>query len=373
MKKEVKKSQLIAKTNGDRIRLQAFQEGLVPCSVEERKEELWISYHLENLYPFSEVKKELPVNIVKALINIAKLFELSKEYLIDLSPSNMYYDMNFLPKMLERDICNEDIYTDYEDFIMQYKSLIACTLQHRYKFEDYYLGGLDLMKKDSNLKEIHSSTNVEEIVELLKREYEKESSNLYIKSVIIRKNKLLVHWIVETIAIIGVLILGGISGYAHLVSMPNQEKLLEADNHFIHQEYDKVITVLNTTSLNQIPISSKYMLVQSYYNTNKNLFDQSKAVDSDISLTSDTNRYHYWIQLYQGKFVDAIDTAKKIQNNEYLLYAYTQQYKHVAEDTNLDGEDKQTQLDTIKSSMKGLEDDMKEESEKGKNPVTNSK
>lgn len=373
IEREIKLAKLNAKTVGERKRLKAPHEFLVPCDIEESKDDLLVKYNVENLLPLEEINNELKIDRIKLLINVTRLAELSNHYIIDMSSENIYFDFNYFPKMLDRDVCNEDIYTDETDFIKQYKSLIGCVLQNKYNYKDYYQGGIDLLKRNKETKEFYSLESLDEIVRFLMIEYKKEEALLKQKSSIVRKEKLKKHRMIETLAVIFTILFSLIGSYFYFVSLPYKEKIMIADKHYLHKEYDKVIEDLKTIKLDHLPLETKYILAIAYQDANKELNKESKkskskkkTTEKELTIATNVDVFHYWIQLGRGNFKDAISTAKKIQDDDYLLNAYNNQYLTVSKDLTMDGEKKQAKLDDIESCIKELKSKMKEKVESKK-------
>ena len=85
-----------------------------------------------------------------------------------------------------------------------------------------------------------------------------------------------------------------------------------------------------------------------------------------LNLTSktDENILDYWIALGEVKYDEAIDLAKKLQDDELLLYALLNKDRYIQDDTTLTGEEKEKEKQAIKSDIDKLTQQLnKEESE----------
>ena len=73
-----------------------------------------------------------------------------------------------------------------------------------------------------------------------------------------------------------------------------------------------------------------------------------------LSYNSDVKQLDYWIYLGRTDADNAIDIAQRLSDNQLLLYAYIQKYEIVSADTTLSGDDKSSQLNSIRENIKDL-------------------
>lgn len=150
--KIVKISELNAKRDSEINRITYENTYLIPCKVNIKDEEVKFTYDLNELQPFSEIKNRRDVEKLRFLINVSNVLKIADEYSFKLEPNNIYYDYNYIPKILNRDIRLEDEIIDYKDLILHYKSLIADVFNKQYSYNDFYNGGMDLIKKNKKIK-----------------------------------------------------------------------------------------------------------------------------------------------------------------------------------------------------------------------------
>ena len=76
---------------------------LQKCTVEETDDECIFHFDMEGMKAFEESKKLRLEDKYRLLYNIGEIESLTEEYYINLSPQNLVYDINFIPKLLLRD------------------------------------------------------------------------------------------------------------------------------------------------------------------------------------------------------------------------------------------------------------------------------
>ena len=134
-------------------------------SVTAYAENAVFTYDLEELSPVQALAKETDSEKLRFLANAAGLFSVSAEYSFTLHPENLYADRNLEPKVLFRDLQEED---NPRDFTEEYKALIGSLLWPKYSFEDYLQGGSGLYKKKKRLRPLLTAQTAEQVEAVLK-------------------------------------------------------------------------------------------------------------------------------------------------------------------------------------------------------------
>ena len=76
---------------------------LLPCFIEETDDECIFHFDMEGMKAFEESKNLRLEDKYRLLYNIGEIESLTEEYYINLSPQNLVYDINLIPKLLLRD------------------------------------------------------------------------------------------------------------------------------------------------------------------------------------------------------------------------------------------------------------------------------
>lgn len=347
-------SELNAKSDIEYKKLMIKDNRFLPCQIYIEDENLKIEYNIKNLHECIEVKNDFKENIFIFLIDVSKLSEEVFDYKFNINPSNLYYDYQYNVKIKDRDIRKEVNRLDSEDFINQYKSLIGFMLQSKYKYEDYYEGGLDLLTKDKFLKQIYESNTIYEITNKLKDELNKLKKDNIKNKVLVSKRKIKNNNRIKLITSVFSIVLLIIVLYIFFIVVPLKNKLLNASNAFIQSDYENVIDSLKDTNINELPKESRYILANSYVNSENLSATQKKNILATISIQSQDDILNFWIEQGNLQLDKAIDTAKKLGDNELLMYSLIKKEQQILNDDKLSGEKKEEASNKVKDEIEKL-------------------
>ena len=352
---EIKKiSELIAKSDIEYKKLMLKDNHFIPCKISIEDENLKFEYDIDALQECIKVKNDFKENIFIFLLDVSKLIDKISEYKFNIDPSNLYYDYQYNVRIKNRDIRKEINRLDSEDFINQYKSLIGAMIQSKYKYEDYYKGGLDLLTKDRFLKQIYKLDTINEITSVLKDKLNEIKKDDIENKVLVSKRKIKSNSrirIVTSILSVGLLI---ISSYIFLVVIPLKDKLLNASNAFIQSDYENVINSLKGVKVEKLPKESRYILANSYVNSENLSSSQKKNILGTISLQSQDDILNFWIQQGNLQLDKAIDTAKKLGDNELVMYSLIKKEQEILNDDKLNGANKEEALNKVRDEIEKL-------------------
>ncbi|APM37688.1 type VII secretion protein EssB [Clostridium kluyveri] len=370
--KIVKISELNAKRDSEINRITYENTYLIPCKVNIKDEEVKFIYDLNELQPFSEIKNRRAVEKLRFLINVSNVLEIADEYSFKLEPNNIYYDYNYIPKILNRDIRLEDEIMDYKDLVLQYKSLIADVFDKRCSYNDFYNGGMDLIKKNKRIKKYISLETIEEIKnELLEdlKMQEKEDEENYIE--IKLKNYKVKKYSIWTMSlvILGLMIY---TVYTSVFLVPFDQKVIKANSYYMKQDYEGVIKCFENTRGLKLDKESKYKLAYSYVVSENLAESKKKNIIATLNDKSDENILDYWIAIGRSKYDNAIDLAKKVQDDELLLYALLNKQKYIQDNDEMTGEEKQKAQEGLQSQIEKLTKELNVGEETEKNAAKDS-
>ncbi|SFD11072.1 type VII secretion protein EssB/YukC [Clostridium uliginosum] len=359
IEKKIKISDLNAKKENEINRLGYQNRYLIPCDSKIDNEEVIFIYNLIGLSSLKCIQNNRIVEKLRFLINVSDTFSLFDEYVFDLNPDNLYYDYNYSVKIMDRDIRNYDEVINWQDIVLQYKSLIGLLFNNKYSFEDFYNGGIDLLNNNKSLKKYFSFNTVEEIkkelVSDLNKKIKDDSENyIEIKS----RNFKIKDYLLKIVS--GLFIVAFAYGiYSITYLNPFKDSIIKANNYYFNQDYEGVIKSLEDSKTSRLSKESKYMLAHSYI-VSDNLSDtQKKNILLTVSSKSDENILDYWIFLGRSDYDEAIDLGKKIQDNELTLYALIKKDKFIQDDDKMSGEEKQKIQETLKSEIDKLSKELK--------------
>ena len=270
-----------------------------------------------------------------------------------LHPDNLFITKNAQAKIAYRGV--PGIMTPQslsaEDFLRQAKCFTV-TLFSDLDFMDLYNGSLELETLPDFLNELRQTTTISDAMAVLEKYYlekaDQEKANLVlVPSRRHRVFKLATIWLTAGIILLFIPLV-----YLIFLQNPFKEKLLQADTAFIKVDYSGVITELEGVAPSSLPNTQKYELAYSYIQGLEFSSDQKKVILNNVTLKSDELYLIYWIQIGRNKFEDALDTAKRINDSDLILYALTQEIKQVREDDKLSGKDREAKLDSLENEYK---------------------
>ena len=355
--KILKISDLMCKNEDDINRITYNNAYLISCEYSIKEEEIEFTYNTENLKEFSSLKKSSITEKLRALIGVADLEKIAHIYSFKISEENLYYDYNYSVKILERDI-NEQELIDYENMVLEYKSLIGYLFNDKYTFDDFYKGGIDLVKLNKITEKYLQLSTIDEIKEQLLldlKENEKIQKEKYIqiskKEYTIKKYSI---WIMSAF----LCILFGYFIYSFVFLNPLNKKVIKANSAYLVQDYELIIKNLENTRGMKLDKESKFKLAYSYV-ISENLSEaQKKNILANLNLNTDENILDYWISIGKSKYDEALDLGRKVQDSELVLYALLHKDKSIQDNTKMTGEEKQQEQENIKSEIEKIKKEL---------------
>lgn len=324
-------------------------------TMEADEDSVTFTYELEpHGLSYEELKTRTISERLRLALNVFSLessLDLPVTFL--LHPDNLFITKNAQAKIAYRGV--PGIMTPQslsaEDFLRQAKCFTV-TLFSDLDFMDLYNGSLELETLPDFLNELRQTTTISDAMAVLEKYYlekaDQEKSNLVlVPSRRHRVFKLATIWLTAGIILLFIPLV-----YLIFLQNPFKEKLLQADTAFIKVDYSGVITELEGIAPSSLPNTQKYELAYSYIQGLEFSSDQKKVILNNVTLKSDELYLIYWIQIGRNKFEDALDTAKRINDSDLILYALTQEIKQVREDDKLSGKDREAKLDSLENEYK---------------------
>lgn len=357
IKETIRKSGLTASNEFEFKKLVRQQERFLNCSMEEEKESLVITYEIQNLLPWTEIRHEKKELMISALIDAGKLEQTAKVYHFTLAPENLYYDIQGRAYVKTRDVYGADGEYSQEEFLQEYKSLIGCTLVKKYKFEDYDKGGQDLLAEDKFLSGILECTDVEQILDELHKEYFHyrklhEERFVEVSRARNRRNK-----IVMGIACV-LTAAGAVSlGWQFLWERPYKEAVIAANEAYLQSDYNGTVEAMRSVEVERMNVYQKYILAYSCVRCESFSDENMRNILNTISLNGDEKIMDYWIYINRLDTEKAADIAMQVSSNQLLFYAYLKEKVVIENDASLSGQEKNERLSGIESKLKPLEEE----------------
>ena len=350
----IRKSAMVASDNYDYKKICYFNRGFLECELEEKKEEVVFTYYIDDKKPLKDISKEKKKEKITALLDAINFKELKQQYNFSIAPENLYFDVNERLYVLNRDLYVKGESYDEKQFVNEYKALIGSVLQNKYNFDDYYNGGMDLLKKDKFLARILSMNSCEEIVNCLQDEYEKYLEDVQENKVEVNKRAYKVNRILVIIFGVLVLVGAGAIGYYYVWISPYQTAVNQANNAYMESDYVAIIEAMEEINVERLDVHQKYILALAYVKSENLTAEQKKNVSDVIVLNGDEKIMEYWIHLGRLEVEQAENIAMQLSNNQLLLYAYMKEKYMIESDTALTGEEKSSKLSEIDGKIEPL-------------------
>ena len=353
IKEVIKQSELAAKDAYEYQWITYPEYGFLQSHIEEKTEELEITYDLENRRSFTEIRKEDLPDILLVLDDIGNLKKYIEKYSFSLQPQNLFYDLHGSVKAKSRDVLSASTEQE-EQFLNAYKAVIGFALQNKYTFEDYLQGGMQLLGKEGVLGQVQSGTSVEDIQKILCEEYERIKKDRREKKVLIPKNK--VTTLKITAAILGAVLLGtvGYIGYDRIVKEPYQRAVIELSDAYVQSDYVACIDCMRNVKVQKMTSPQKFMLANAYVRSENLTQEQKDNILAKMTLNDTESKLDYWIYLGRSDTEQAADIALRLSDDQLLLYAYMKEKAITEENTELTGAEKSDKLNEITKKMEPL-------------------
>lgn len=349
----IKKSEMDAKSIYDFKKICLDLNYFVPCTLEETKEEVEFSFCTDYLKRMDTIRQEAQLQILAVLLNASNLEKVRKKYKFKMSPENLYYDANFCVKIKIRDIYDEnEIRAD--EFIKEYKALIGYALQKKYTYFDYLEGGLEVLKKTSDLKSVYDAETVEDIKKYLENKYIKIQNTMQQTTIIVSKKGRKSSKIYSFICTIWLIAAIGYIAFLSVETLPKDKALIAASNAFVELDYIAVIDSLELIPVEELEVHAKYMLAVSYIKAENLNMEQKNNILADTSVMGDEKILNYWIYLGRLNTVEAINIALQSSDDELLLYGYLKEKSLVESDATITGEVKIEKLNQLESKIQEI-------------------
>lgn len=350
----VKKSLLVCQTNFDLRKLEVPLSVFVPMAYEERLEDVCFTYNLEGLKPITHLKQEEKSMQYQFLINFTKLWDAWENYSIPLTEKNVFYDENCLPYVKFRDLHSQSEELSGEEFLVSYKTFIGGILGQKYSIKQLQESGLETLKDESSFDEFYKATNNEELISILRRRkanYEKKQESTRIS---VPKSGYRFKTIMAIVT--PILLLITLAGFVHntLFVIPHQEQVILANEAYIRRDFVGVIDRLDGISVEDMSISTKYILAVSFARGQSLQQEEISRIVSRLTVQSNERELEYWIYLGRLEVLRAQDLAMALSDNQLLVYAYMTELNILENDTTMSGEEKQSRITTLENRIRSL-------------------
>ncbi|WP_459500839.1 type VII secretion protein EssB [Bacillus sp. C1] len=253
-----------------------------------------------------------------------------------------------------------------EVYLKQYKALLLYILNPKLDFENLIDGAGAV--RDPFSEKIQQSSSFEEIDKLLMETVAIQKEKRNATSILVKSRDYTVFkWGTITLGLATLGLSIGVGLYS-LNIVPQQKRIIDAESKFISNNYSDALESLKEDKPENLPKSAQYVLAVSSIQLDSLSNEQKQSVLGNISQKSNDNTLLYWIYIGKGNFEKALNIAKNIGDNQYILHALTKIYDVTNADNKMNGSKKQELLSKYKEEMEkymklleGKTDDQKSE------------
>lgn len=351
-----KKSELNAKSSFDYEKLIHNSINFIPCSYEEKEEEIVFNYECDHLICSNNLKREDRLNQLQFLINFFNLYDLYVEYKIFFTTSNIYYDENYIPYVKERDLYGEGEKTDESYFLFVYKTFVGAVLGNKYTVAQLQDSGLEILEQEPELKVYIAAITKEELLELLRQERKKYYENQKNNTVRITKRENRIKNIVLISAPIIIIALASLLVYYIFFLIPYQRSIIAANEAYIQKNYVACIDSMEEIDVKNMNVNAKFILAFSYAKSENLEKEEIDLLTSRLSINSNEKELEYWIYLGRLEMSMAESLAQSLSDDKLLIYAYLKELNQLQNNTTIEGEEKQARISELEDAIKTLGD-----------------
>ncbi|MGI6050900.1 MAG: type VII secretion protein EssB/YukC [Bilifractor sp.] len=354
LREEVRKSSMRAQDPIDYEKICARRDGLLPCTYEEDREDLYFHYDLTGMKPVSEIKNESREGKYQFLINFQKLEELTDSYRFDLTEDNIYYDENYLVWVKKRDIYGRGEKPDRRKFLEQYKCFVAAVLGTHYSLKQLQESGVEICKNEKWFTPIYQCNTSGDVADILRKARDRYETREEHETRRVSRKSFLVLRIVAIVAIAAAVLGGGYAIYLSVKTVPVQSSLIAANESFIEKDYSACTEYLLDMDTEDMDIDTLYILAYSYANMESFRKDEMQNIIDSLSVHSSRQNLEYWIYIGRLQTDKAEETAMALSDDKLLVYAYMKEADTLENDTQMDGTEKQQRLTELESEIEKL-------------------
>lgn len=354
MEEVVKKSSMAAEDSFDYMKLVTDEPGLIPCTFSESLEEVIFTYNLTGLRSLKEMDKEAEEKKWQFLVNFARLYKVYEQYRINLDEKNIFYDENMMPYVKTRDLYGREHKAEAGEFLYVYQCIAGGLLSKKYRVSQVLESGLEILKKDKKVQKLIQADDMEKFIEVLKRNRDEYHAWKEQKIREVSRRAYTVWKVIAVTMVLVGLVTGGFSVYFGAFAIPQQKALVMANERYIQKDYVGCIDSVKNMETLDMDVHTKYILAVSYASTESFKQEEISNIVSRLSINSNEKELEYWISLGRLDVKQAENLALALSDDKLLIYAYMKEIDLLENESNIDGEEKKSRLDTLNNEIKTL-------------------
>lgn len=344
---EVKKSALQAETAYDFDLIKQPHPYLIPVHLIKSETGINFEFQVGTLIKLTEIKNWNDIDALRTLLDALKLYELYKVLKFDLNPNNLYQDLRLHVMVAFRDVyAREDVVSE-ESFVKEVLCLLGSLLQTKYSYEQLKDSGTQLLVKSRKTKPFANLTTIDEIEIALDDALMKAKKYQDEKLITVNKNGYRqITWI-GRIAVVIALVFIALSSFLHFYQNSFLRQTHAGLTAYLRSDFVETIDQLSPLDLERMDHMTMYTLAVAYIRTEALTSEQRDNILTGVTPASNERVLEFWVHLAQENYEQAIDTARLLDNDEYLIYGYMKLRDAVERDPSLTGAEREAELERI--------------------------
>lgn len=347
----IKKSEMRAENKFAYEYITRDRVGLIPMQLTEEEEELVFIFSLDGLQPYSALGEEETEYQYRFLENFYRLYQIWKDYDLQFSEDNLYYDVNFMPCIAFRDIREAGDIPQEEDFLEEYKKIAAGVLSRRFSYTQVLASGIEIVRKDKKAAFVLEDTALVSFYDNIRQQAEEIYLDNKNNKVHLDKYK---YRLRNRVIIIAATIMMAViiyTGYQTLVILPRSRAVIQASRAYTVQDYVECIDRLRRIKPEQMDTYTKYILAVSYARGEALSREELENVVERISIYSNETLLEYWIAIGRSAYNQAENMAQALSDDKLLIYAYMKELNYLEGNVTMDGEEKQSRMTELSNAI----------------------
>jgi type VII secretion protein EssB len=330
----------------------------VPMEAQNNEDSLDFIYTIhDQRRKWSEAQQLRHHDKLRILSNIGKLEKfLSSRITFFLHPDNLVFDENLMPQLIHRGVRETvppfDIQS--ETFLKQYKCMSIAMFSKKYTFDQLYHGSLDNANESDFEKGVQQAGTIEALRQFLQASYEKEQKKTDKLMSFVPTKRFHLYKRLSIVMIVLSVLLAVPLVYFALIKEPFQDQQLEAFEHFLAEDYNEVISTLESEDPEKLPSQTKYALAYSYIQAEALSDEEKESILNNVTLNSDQDYLLYWIYNGQGEFDTSLEKAKFIDDPQLIIYGLIKKMEQVKNNPDISGTERDKQVEDLQNQLDKL-------------------
>lgn len=242
-----------------------------------------------------------------------------------------------------------------EDFFTQLKARIL-SMFTRYSFGEIMGANFNLAFKTKFEQSVLEAENVTALRLIVGNYIDEKKAEQDDNYVFVTKKSFILYRILTFVFLSLFVVISTFSIFNYFGNIKELEFENRLYSYFVQRDYNGTITYSQGNKLNK---EQKYIVGYSAIMTLS--LDESKkqVILSTYNQNVSEAILEYWMYIGYGNYSEAANRAKALNNSEYTLYALRLEENRLLNTDSMDGTEKQQQLESVRSEIAKLEEELK--------------